>query len=294
VLLYLKTPGMREPGSLKPTQDGIGLAKTCGSSVPGWRWSVTACSTAPRVRRGALARPSRLRFLAADHCASHDPGDSRMRRYWLVVTGMLVLFTALFAVVEALDVPLLTDPEPVLQGAPLAAAAVGVGLLVLDVVLPVPSSLVMIAHGAAFGPLLGASLSLVGSLGAALLGFAVGRRGGPLLQRVVPAGERRRADALLARWGMLAIVVTRPVPLLAETTVILAGASPLSWRRTALAALVGSVPAAVLYALAGSAAAGLANPVAVFALVLLLAGATWALRAAGGRQVAPPTEEGTV
>jgi hypothetical protein len=27
VQLYLKTPGMREPGSLKPTQQGIGLAK---------------------------------------------------------------------------------------------------------------------------------------------------------------------------------------------------------------------------------------------------------------------------
>lgn len=27
VQLYLKTPGMREDGSLKPTQDGIGLAK---------------------------------------------------------------------------------------------------------------------------------------------------------------------------------------------------------------------------------------------------------------------------
>jgi hypothetical protein len=27
VQLYLKTPGMREPGSLKPTQDGTGLAK---------------------------------------------------------------------------------------------------------------------------------------------------------------------------------------------------------------------------------------------------------------------------
>jgi hypothetical protein len=27
VQLYLKTPGMREPGSLKPTQDGLGLAK---------------------------------------------------------------------------------------------------------------------------------------------------------------------------------------------------------------------------------------------------------------------------
>ncbi|MFG3420454.1 hypothetical protein [Micromonospora sp. NPDC048063] len=27
VQLYLRTPGMREPGSLKPTQQGIGLAK---------------------------------------------------------------------------------------------------------------------------------------------------------------------------------------------------------------------------------------------------------------------------
>jgi uncharacterized membrane protein YphA (DoxX/SURF4 family) len=27
VQLYLKTPGMRQPGSLKPTQEGIGLAK---------------------------------------------------------------------------------------------------------------------------------------------------------------------------------------------------------------------------------------------------------------------------
>jgi uncharacterized membrane protein YdjX (TVP38/TMEM64 family) len=216
-----------------------------------------------------------------------------MRRYWLVVTAMLVLFTALFAVVEALEVPLLTDPEPVLQGAPLWAAAAGVGLLMIDVVLPVPSSLVMIAHGAAFGPLLGASLSLVGSLGAALLGFAVGRRGGPLLDRLVGGDERCRADALLDRWGVLAIVVTRPVPLLAETTVVLAGASGLGWRRAAVAALIGGAPAAVLYALAGSVAAGLANPAAVFALVLLLAGATWALGAAGGRPVAEPTEEGT-
>jgi uncharacterized membrane protein YphA (DoxX/SURF4 family) len=27
VQLYLKTPGMRQPGSIRPTQDGIGLAK---------------------------------------------------------------------------------------------------------------------------------------------------------------------------------------------------------------------------------------------------------------------------
>src|SRR5215211_6626130 len=50
-------------------------------------------------------------------------------------------------------------------------------LLVVDVVLPVPSNLVMIAHGALFGVAIGTFLSLVGSIGAALVGFAIGQRG---------------------------------------------------------------------------------------------------------------------
>ncbi len=217
-----------------------------------------------------------------------------MRRYWTVVAALLALFTVLFVVAEALRIPLLTDPRPWLEGNALPAAVVGVGLLVADVVLPVPSSLVMIAHGAAFGALAGTALSLTGSLGAALLGFAVGRRGGRLLDRLVPPHERVRADALLSRWGVLAVVATRPVPLLAETTVILAGSSRLGWRRTAVAALIGSIPAAVLYALAGSVAAQLANPAAVFALVLLLAAATWAAGSlAGRRRTARPTRGGT-
>lgn len=31
--LYLKTPGMRLPGSLRPTDEGLPIAKTCGCSV---------------------------------------------------------------------------------------------------------------------------------------------------------------------------------------------------------------------------------------------------------------------
>ena len=198
-----------------------------------------------------------------------------MRRYWGVVAGLFSLFAALFVLVEALDVPLLTEPGPWLAGKALPVVAVGVGLLVVDVALPLPSTLVMTAHGAAFGPLVGTLLSLLGGFGAALVGFGLGRRGGPLLDRLVPAEQRHRADALLERWGVLAVVVTRPVPLLAETTVVLAGASSLGWRRTASAALVGSLPPALLYALAGSAAGEAANPVVVFGLVLLVAVATW-------------------
>ncbi len=199
----------------------------------------------------------------------------RLTRYWAVTSLMLGLFLILFLLVEALGVPLLTDPSPWLERGGAIAALVGVGLLVADVALPVPSSLVMIAHGALFGVVVGTLLSLLGSVGAALVSFAVGRRGGPLLSRFVSTEERERADRLLSRWGALAIVVTRPVPLLAETVAILAGASPLGWGRTALAALAGSLPGALLYALTGALAASVQSGALVFGLVLFVAGLFW-------------------
>ncbi len=100
----------------------------------------------------------------------------------------------------------------------------------------------MIAHGALFGVTLGTLLSLVGTLGAGLFGFGLGRRGGPLPNRLVPAGERARANDLLERWGELAVIATRPVPILAETVAILAGASPMTGGRMTLATAVGALP----------------------------------------------------
>lgn len=175
-----------------------------------------------------------------------------------------------FAVVEALGVESLSDPRPLLDAGGVLAAGAGVGLLVADVFLPVPSSGVMVAHGALFGILVGAALSLVGSVGAFSLGFALGRRGERTMERLVAEEERSRANRLLRRWGVLAIVVTRPVPILAETTAFVAGASPLGWRTCVVAALVGSLPAAVLYAVAGAMAASFATGAVVFAAVILL------------------------
>lgn len=198
-----------------------------------------------------------------------------MKRYWLLTGGMMALFLALFGLAEWLRVPILTDPGPLLAEGGWIAASVGVGLLVADVALPVPASLVMIGHGALFGVVGGTLLSLVGALGAALFGFWIGRRGGPLLARLVPEDERRRADALLQEWGDLAIIVTRPVPILAETLAILAGASPMRPGRMLLSTLAGSLPAALLYALTGATARSLDNTALVFSLVLLVAGLFW-------------------
>lgn len=199
-----------------------------------------------------------------------------MKRYLLMMGVVMAFFLLLFLAVEALGVPLLADPTPWMkQGGGLAAAVLGMGLLVADVVLPVPSSLVMVAHGALFGVVGGTLLSLAGSLGAALFGFLVGRRGGRLLERIVTRKERAQADSLLQRWGALAIIVTRPVPLLAETVTMMAGASSMGWGRAAVAALAGSLPPALLYALSGAAVVKFRNPALVFGVVLLVAGFIW-------------------
>jgi len=215
-----------------------------------------------------------------------------MKRYWQLTGLMMLTFLALFGLAEWLHVPLLTDPDPWMSHAGWAAALIGIGLLIADVLLPVPASLVMIAHGALFGVVWGTVLSLLGALGAGAFGFWLGRRGGPLVDRLVSADERRRADALLRAWGDLAVVVTRPVPILAETLAILAGTSPMTWPRMLAATLGGSLPAALIYALTGATARTLNDVPLVFGLVLLVAGLFWAVgkrlrRGEDGRETKP-------
>jgi uncharacterized membrane protein YdjX (TVP38/TMEM64 family) len=213
------------------------------------------------------------------------PGEP-MKSYAVVAGIIFTAFSVIFLLVgEVGGVPLLADPSPWLRQPDGTAALVGAGLLVIDAVLPVPSSLVMIAHGALFGVALGALLSLFGSLGAMLVGFAIGRRGEPLVARFVAPPDRATAEHLLARWGTLAIVVTRPVPLLAETVAVLAGASSLGWRKATLAALVGSLPAAVIYALAGATVAGFGSGALIFGAVVVLAGCTWLVGQAMERRI---------
>lgn len=206
-----------------------------------------------------------------------------MKSYWIFVSAVLLFFLAAFLIVEGLNLNLLDEPSTLMEARGIGAALAGVGLLVVDVLLPVPSSLVMMTNGALFGIPFGTLLSLAGALGAALVGFAIGRRGGNLLARFVPPRERARADRLLQQWGVLAIIVTRPVPILAETAVVMGGASSLSWTSMILASAAGSLPIALLYAITGSAAASLNNSVLSFGFVILVAGLFWGVGRRAGK-----------
>lgn len=209
-----------------------------------------------------------------------------MLRWWSLAVTIALFLLLMFFAASAAGIAVLHDPTPLLRGAlrgtlP-AAAVIGVLLLVADVFLPVPSSLVMVAHGALFGVLGGAVLSLIGSTASALVGFAVGRAGTGTIRRFVSDREQERAEAMLARWGVVAIAVSRPVPILAETVAILAGSSRLRWRDAALAAFAGSLVPATIYAWAGAHAGTIANHAVIFIGVLLVTGILWWV--GGGRR----------
>lgn len=209
-----------------------------------------------------------------------------MKRYVLVATGIATVVLISFLVVEGMGISLLTDPSGDIRSGGLAAALLGGGLLLADVFIPIPSSVIMIAHGAAFGVLGGFLLSLAASVGGAMIGWWVGRAGSGWMDRIVTPDEKRQANAFIRRYGMMAIIISRLLPIVAETVAVMSGTTNLGWRRVLVATTLGSIPPALIYAIAGSVATDFASGALVAAAVFVLAGMAWMV----GRRLMPGDE----
>ncbi len=175
-----------------------------------------------------------------------------MHRYWTIVIGVSLLFLGLFFLGSSLGLDL--DSFWVTQqGYPTAwTAFVGVSLLIVDVFLPVPSSLVLVGLGAVFGPLYGAALGFLGTCGGGLVAFMIGRLSRHRLMNFIGDASRSQTDALLGRWGFAALALSRPMPILAETTAIMAGASQMTFGQAVLGISLGCGPMSVLLAMTGA------------------------------------------
>ena len=172
----------------------------------------------------------------------------RMTAVWLATLGVLLV---VFAVVVSTDVPILRHPQPELESGSLAAAVLGAALLVVDALVPVPASVVMVALGATAGVAAGVVVSVIGSLGALAIGVWLGRRGRRPLSRLLgPDGEG--LGPMVDRYAVAAVIVSRPVPLVAESVALMAGAAGMAWPRVLAAGVAGILPMAVLYAVAGA------------------------------------------
>lgn len=213
----------------------------------------------------------------------------QLGRFVVTCLAIALVILATFGAFSALGLEAALERSLQEQGESGAlTATVGVSLLIADVFLPVPSSLVMLLFGRVFGVVLGAALSLTGSVGATALGMLVGRFGRRSFRRLVGDVEYARASQLLDRYGALAVLATRPVPILAETTALVAGATAMPFGRGLWAASLGSLPGAFLYAWAG--ASDLSGPTGVITFfgVILLSTVTYRL----GRRARAATAAG--
>jgi uncharacterized membrane protein YdjX (TVP38/TMEM64 family) len=124
-----------------------------------------------------------------------------------------------------------------------------VGLLTVDIVAPIPSSLVAALAGTVFGPLLGSVIVFVGLSLGCVVGYAIGRLA---RTRLDATGTRRRAyvaaTAIHSRGSAVAVIVARPVPLLAEATVVVAGLAGMHRARFMVSCLVANAGVAILFA----------------------------------------------
>ncbi len=134
------------------------------------------------------------------------------------------------------------------------AWALGIALILGDVLLPVPQTAVIAALGIIYGTLLGALLGSLGLITGGLLGYVLmltsARR---YVHRFVGPKSLHTMERLFDRRGAWAIVLTRSLPYsIPEAMVFLAGLSGMPMRTFTVALTIGSVPTALVFAAIGA------------------------------------------
>jgi uncharacterized membrane protein YdjX (TVP38/TMEM64 family) len=137
--------------------------------------------------------------------------------------------------------------------APAVVVAATVGLLAVDIFLPVPSSVVSTAAAATTGFWMGTAASWTGMTLGGVLGFLLARvLGRKVAIRWASSRGLDRMDRLGRRFGPAILLFTRPIPILAEASVLALGTSDLPWPRFLVPLMISNLAIAAVYATLGN------------------------------------------
>lgn len=134
------------------------------------------------------------------------------------------------------------------------AWAAGIGLLVSDLVLPIPGTAVMAGLGFIYGPVLGGAVSALGSFLAGAFAYQLCRIAGrPAAVWLVGEDDLQRGEQMFTRLGGWLVVISRWLPLFPEVIACMAGLVGMPRKLFYLALLCGSAPLGFVYATVGAA-----------------------------------------
>jgi uncharacterized membrane protein YdjX (TVP38/TMEM64 family) len=165
----------------------------------------------------------------------------------LAVAVPLVTFLAFGARLDHAVANWLDPPPP-----PAVLAVAEVGILAVDILLPVPSSLVATLGGSQLGIAMGTACGWLGMTLGAMAGWGLGRVVGLASLARLDDEARGSLAAHEQRMGPVLVVITRPLPLIAEAAAIMAGAAAMPFGSFLAAAASGNVAIALAWSVAGA------------------------------------------
>lgn len=127
------------------------------------------------------------------------------------------------------------------------------GLLSIDVLAPVPSSIVSTAGGYFLGFIFGTLVSVIGMTISCLIGYYLGIKfGNPISERLVGIHELSKLEKLQNKYGDWIIIISRAVPVLAESSIIVAGIGHMHLNRFILLILLSNLGISIAYSFIGA------------------------------------------
>ena len=159
---------------------------------------------------------------------------------------------------------------------PAMLAMLEVAVLAVDLLLPVPSSVVATLGGATLGVAAGTACAWLGMTAGSLAGWWLGRAaGGRALERL-PAEDRLALQQQETRLGPMLVAITRPLPLLAEAAALVAVAAGMTLRDFFLASASGNALVALAWSVLGAAGQEAGSlPMAILAALVLPVALVW-------------------
>lgn len=129
----------------------------------------------------------------------------------------------------------------------------GIALLVADLLLPIPGTVVMSALGAVYGVWLGGIIAAAGSMLAGMFGYGIGRFfKEERAKRWLGERDFEKGKSRFRRGGAWIVAVSRALPILPEVLACMAGLLRMPFRKFCIALACGSVPMGFLFAWIGA------------------------------------------
>lgn len=154
------------------------------------------------------------------------------------------------------------------------AWAVGLFLLLSDLVLPIPATAVMTAFGVLYGPWLGGFLAAGGSFLSGCVGYEICHAFGQRAAlRILGNEGLKRGEALFTRFGGWLVALSRWLPVFPEVMACMAGLTRMPRAIFYMALACGSLPFGFVFAALGH--AGVDRPLLTIGISALVPPVLW-------------------